>query len=453
MTVKTVDIDPCYLTNVTYVTAETSLIDACSQAKSDVALNLLRQKCPITSEALRVSIRNKLSDVTFEILRQLDTLAYEKKCQIADEQDEEGNTALTTACEVEWDEMAAYLVLNCGVDVFTPVCDGGNLFHLAAAAGHTQLLEALLTRLSKESILIATEATDDEGYTPLLSACCNGEYKAAHLLLPWSNPYAITKNGESALALAQDTDSVTLLQLLQGALANSEECRVADVRAFGLLHCDLDEVNLCRKGAQKLPSYLNYYPVRRDGSCLFRAIAAGLFYAVSKDSALREQLKKQINSLSKKLLLSQELQDDLADIKKIINLFQTTATPSPNEWLEFMQMTMISDFMVSCMRTLAVTYTEQTEFKDFIQKADGESNEQYFSSMKKTSVFGTHVELDALVHALQLHIHVIDLEAIAQGAKGTEEHFIHHCEDAPLATFSLIYSTTPAHYDLAFFTL
>eukprot|EP00249_Psilotum_nudum_P029227 c39701_g1_i1 orf=79-825(+) len=102
--------------------------------------------------------------------------------------------------------------------------DGRSLLHVAAAAGHEQIVSIFCQRL--EASEVAMNSGDEEGWTPLHSAVSSGLWAVVEILLQAGADVSIAnKGGRTALHYAASKGHVQIAQTLieHGAKINSKD--------------------------------------------------------------------------------------------------------------------------------------------------------------------------------------------------------------------------------------
>eukprot|EP00270_Netrium_digitus_P010765 TRINITY_DN3358_c0_g1_i2.p1 TRINITY_DN3358_c0_g1~~TRINITY_DN3358_c0_g1_i2.p1 ORF type:complete len:253 (-),score=60.25 TRINITY_DN3358_c0_g1_i2:234-992(-) len=96
--------------------------------------------------------------------------------------------------------------------------DGRSLLHVAAASGHAEWVRIFSSKLARAQLKPLLDASDDEGWTPLMSATSSGHCVVVEVLLSLgADPNRSNSGGRAALHYAASKGLVSAAQaLIQG---------------------------------------------------------------------------------------------------------------------------------------------------------------------------------------------------------------------------------------------
>lgn len=212
-----------------------------------------------------------------------------------------------------------------------------------------------------------------------------------------------------------------------------------------------------KEGAQALSRTIQeYYPIARDGHCLFRTIAAGLIRNICQRPQIFVPLMEQIDAVA--LNLSEnpsniDLVQNLEEIKLKLNQMNFG---DENSWIHLIKNPAFSDFMVKYLRKLAVAYIRKHDLAvDAPFETDAEK-ESYCARMIHSNEYGGHSEIFALAKIFKMKLTLEPLallgkEAVQQQSFNRSDYIFTGEEHAAglLGSITLIYLTQPLHYELA----
>jgi len=162
----------------------------------------------ITSEgwSFRTSLHVAAENDFLEILE----LLIEKGADI-DKRGPDGFTALLLACSSGSRACLQHL-LKAGAQTDLRTDMDTTCFHVAAANGHSEILEILFNECIDRDFV---NSADNDGDTPLMSALRNGKKVEAQLLLDHGAPVnTLNKSGQSALQIAMEQEYPDIAELL-----------------------------------------------------------------------------------------------------------------------------------------------------------------------------------------------------------------------------------------------
>jgi hypothetical protein len=200
-----------------------------------------------------------------------------------------------------------------------------------------------------------------------------------------------------------------------------------------------------KKGLEKLDASFAMRPIKGDGHCLFRAIAAsavgtsGLSSEKEAKVGLR-RLEKVVDSLE-----SAELKAEFIKVREIL----LSVAKKKISFQEAMNAQKTSDELVSFLRKFACEYNKkhESEVFDSIVEASGKTKGEYLAEMSDMTKakYATHAEIHALAQALGINIRVLHTVSIGKGEEAYPDHLLFNAHPGEEDLFVI---HRPGHFDL-----
>lgn len=199
-------------------------------------------------------------------------------------------------------------------------------------------------------------------------------------------------------------------------------------------------------GLEYLDAQFYYRPIKGDGHCLFRSIAAGILFEVERKGPqekerILNQLMKEIEPLGNKAELDAGLASLIQAMDDITDKNRGVEDIIGNQKQ--------SDALVKFLRFLAVEHNKVhgLDVNQEEANATAGSVEAYHANMVDMSKAecGGHVEIHALANALGIKVQLLHPEAL-----GKDNVTLEHLAFGPDSASNLWLLYRPGHYDLAF---
>lgn len=183
------------------------------------------------------------------------------------------------------------------------------------------------------------------------------------------------------------------------------------------------ERKFMKLGLEAIEGQFKIYPIKGDGHCLFRSIAAGILLQFKQNGpGASEEL---FENIRKALSANQRLDmaADIAKMKSIVQNLYSEEAPASVEMI--MQDKDFSNEMVRILRRLACVYNRENMTDTLLAEieASGLTAGQYFKAMEDmdSKSMGGEPEIVALSQCFKKDIKSIDVEAIGRGDLSPDE--------------------------------
>lgn len=205
----------------------------------------------------------------------------------------------------------------------------------------------------------------------------------------------------------------------------------------------VDARNELRQGATNLNAKYDICPIKGDGHCLFRSIAAGLMYNLSSLSAEERKLYW--------VALSEKIPDGKEDLLDLFEKFRRMVNDAiTNKSTTAFNVEPDASIPVEFLRKMACEFMRNNpDMMDFIVEGERPG---YLYKMATTPAWGGQPEIAALANMLGIRIRTVNLQLAGRGVdERTYETPIGHQTPSGLKMpIVLIYDGDPsrAHYEL-----